>query len=609
MANTFFGLSIGKAGLYTYQGALNTTAHNASNVDTKGYSRQQAIRTASQAISVNSTYGMAGTGSDISGIEQVRDIYYDVKYWTNSSVFGRYESRSYYMKSVEGFFIENESTEGITASFDKFNSALSLLSTNPSDGTLQTQVTEFASGLSEMLQSTYDGLQALQRECNIEIKNTADEVNSIAERISSLTKQINTIEVRGMKANDLRDARALLVDELSGLASVTVTETPMGEGVNINQYVVRIDGKTLVDTYNYTTLISDPQAASVNMNDVDGLYVLKWADGQNFDSNSPTLGGKLQALFETRDGNNKVNFTGTVTTGAVGDKKIVVNGANINDMIKLNIPETNGSITVGAQTYTYNSFEAKWNESTQSYTYTFDLKGSLTRDAKGAEVKIGEPIDAKGIPYFMDQLNSFVRTFSQSFNTLHKQGEDAFGNEGKDFFTADLVVSGQQLMFSEGKDFSSVADSNSGSAYASGSYYNMTAGNFSINEWITDDPKRIAGSKLDNKEDSGVEDITILKKLIALKSDRGMFKQGTPDMYLQTLVGEIGVDTRAAIRFADSQDGILKLVDKQRMAVSGVDSDEEGMDLIKFKNAYDLCSKVISVMNEIYDKLINGTGV
>ena len=50
-------------------------------------------------------------------------------------------------------------------------------------------------------------------------------------------------------------------------------------------------------------------------------------------------------------------------------------------------------------------------------------------------------------------------------------------------------------------------------------------------------------------------------------------------------------------------------VNNQRISVSGVDEDEEALNLIKFQNAYNLASKVISVMAEMYDKLINETGV
>ena len=88
-----------------------------------------------------------------------------------------------------------------------------------------------------------------------------------------------------------------------------------------------------------------------------------------------------------------------------------------------------------------------------------------------------------------------------------------------------------------------------------------------------------------------------------------MFKQGDPAAFLETLVGEIGVDTKAALNFAESQQNIVNSVTNQRLSVAGVDIDEEAMSLAKYQEAYSLSAKIISVMNEIYDKLINEMGL
>lgn len=88
-----------------------------------------------------------------------------------------------------------------------------------------------------------------------------------------------------------------------------------------------------------------------------------------------------------------------------------------------------------------------------------------------------------------------------------------------------------------------------------------------------------------------------------------MFKQGDPAAFLQTLVGEVGVDTSAALSFAESQQDIVQTVTSQRLSVAGVDVDEEAMNLARYQEAYNLSAKVISVMNQIFDKLINEMGL
>ena len=87
-----------------------------------------------------------------------------------------------------------------------------------------------------------------------------------------------------------------------------------------------------------------------------------------------------------------------------------------------------------------------------------------------------------------------------------------------------------------------------------------------------------------------------------------MFKQGAPASFLQTLVAEIGIDTNKAANFSKSQQDILTMIDNQRLSESGVDINEEAMNLVRFQNAYNLSAKVISVMDEIYERLINGMG-
>lgn len=605
MPNTFFGLTIGKSGLYSYQAAINTAAHNSANADTVGYSRQQTIRSASGAISIAGNYGMAGTGIDVNGVVQVRDQYYDVKYWNNNAVYGNYNTKQYYLSNIENYLSE-VNADGTTAVFDDMFTAMTGLATSPGDTTMRTQVAEYGQTFAEYMNFLYEGLQKLQDECNFEIKNTVDKINSLAEEITNLTKQINTIEVRGAMANDLRDARALLVDQLSELANVTVTERSIGDGIGVNQYIVRLDGKTLVDTYEYNTLEVVPQEAGVNENDIDGLYYLKWSNGQNFDSNSTTLSGTLKALFEVRDGNNKQNFAGTAN--GTGKKTLTITNSNITDFNLLNIPDTNGKLKVGAKEYVYEKFTAE-KTADGTVTYTFTLKEELSETVSNTAANIGESIEYKGIPYYMGQLNEFVRTFATAFNDIHKTGQDFYGNKnGLNFFTAKNPTSGVDMAFAPVKDengklvYPQTIDSS-----AQNSYYHMNIGNFKVNTEILDDPKKIACAE--DRVSNGVEDAAVLNKLIALKTDVTMFKQGRPDSFLQTLVGVMGIDAKAAKSLSESQDNIVKAIENQRMSISGVDSDEEAMDLVKFKNAYDLNSKVISIMNEIYNKLINETGI
>ena len=151
MPSTFFGLTIGTSGLYAYQAALNTTGHNMTNAETIGYSRQEVVRKASQAISAGGSYGMMGTGVDAKNTIQYRNEYYDVKYRSNNCLYGEYSTKEFYMLSVENYFSEVNS-DGTTAAFNDLFNAMKGLSTDVGDATKRTEVAQYAQNFTEYVQ-------------------------------------------------------------------------------------------------------------------------------------------------------------------------------------------------------------------------------------------------------------------------------------------------------------------------------------------------------------------------------------------------------------------------------------------------------------------------
>lgn len=617
MGSTFFGLNIGQTGLYAYQSALDTTAHNITNAETEGYTKQVMGQKASKALQVNSSYGMAGTGVSVTGVTQLRDDYYDLKYWTNNTLYGEYSNKSHYMTEIENYF-NDISVDGFTESFNSMYDSLQELQKNPSSLTVRTQVINYGKSFAQFFNTVSENLKGIQEECNFEVRNMVDQINSTSQQISALTKQINTLEVNGGTANDLRDQRALLIDELSEIASVTVTEKKVGSGVGVTSYVVKLDGVTLIDGGDFNELKVVPRERKANQNDIDGIYDIQWKSGQDFNMRSPSLGGSLQALLDVRDGNNQFNLQGSVNAEA-GDSYVEVTNTNMNHIESLNIPET-GVLTIGNREYNYTGFEVTGVES-GNFTYTFELEEPVVVDAVEEQASVGETIDYKGIPYYMDQLNEFVRTFAKAFNDVHRTGVDLEGKAGMDFFNATNKISGRNYTFGPLKGSSEEAyydgnifNSNTGGYYQEigsdeplyGTYYFMTAENFTISDALMKNSNLMATS---SEVTNGTEDNDIVDKLLAIKDNKLLFEQGAPDGFFQTLIAEIGIDTSKANTFSDSQKNLLNAITNQRLSISGVDVDEEAMSLVRYQNAYNLSAKVISVMDEIYDKLINYMGV
>ena len=198
---------------------------------------------------------------------------------------------------------------------------------------------------------------------------------------------------------------------------------------------------------------------------------------------------------------------------------------------------------------------------------------------------------------------------------------DSNGDAGTDLFNATNKISGRNYTFdplvgSEDAEYYDYTTFNSqtGDYYEEipdnqplyGSYYFITAENFTVSKSFFNNPGLLAASS--NIVD-GSENNDIVDKLLALKDNKTAFEQGTPEAFFQTMVAEIGIDSAKASTISESQTNILKTITNQRLSVSGVDVDEEAMNLIRYQNAYNLSAKVITVMNEIYNKLINEMGV
>ena len=609
MPNTFFGLTIGSTGLFGANIGLNTTAHNVANTETEGYTRQVVKQQADTPLRANNTYGMIGTGVAITAIEQQRDVYYDEKFRSNNALTGYYTAQDYYMKSIENYFNEIQ-LEGFNTTFNKMSDALQELSKDPANLTVRTQMNSYAQSFCEYINSIQTSLEQLQDNVNFEIRTMVDSVNSYAKQIAGLNKQINTLETTGEAANDLRDRRNLLVDELSNIVDISVVEKQMGvAGTGITSYTIKIGEATLVDTYDFHTMTVVPRPEKHYQADIDGLYDIVWDSNQTY--NPLVNGGRLQALYEMRDGNNQQYFHGT-TTASFGDETITVVDTSVNKTEQLHIAPT-GTIQVGNREYKYTGFQVSVDEDGK-YVYEFSLDEGLKKDVDEIEVNIGQSIEYKGIAYYMQQLNEFARVYTKAFNDIHKQGVDLNNRPGLDYFNSRDKVSGENYVFeqSEEDESNGIIISSKTGLYAVdneevnyGSYYFVTASGLCVTDEIYHDPTKLV-TATDIIDGESQNDIVL--KLIALKSDTKMFKQGTPSGFMQSLIAELGIDAAKAKNFMQNQEDILATVDNQRLSVSGVDIDEESMNLVRYQNAYNLSAKIISTMDQCYDRLINYMG-
>lgn len=133
----------------------------------------------------------------------------------------------------------------------------------------------------------------------------------------------------------------------------------------------------------------------------------------------------------------------------------------------------------------------------------------------------------------------------------------------------------------------------------------LTASTVSVNSELLKDANRLATK---TSVSDGEGNASIMEQLNALQSKR-IFDGGTGAYFLETMVSDMSIDASKAKTFLSNYNNMKTTIQNQRLSVMGVDVDEEAMDIMKFQQAYNLNSKMMSVMNEIYDKLINQTGL
>ena len=618
MPSTFFGLEIAASGLRASNAALNTTANNISNTHTEGYSRQEVKQEAMNPLRVFATYGCAGAGVDTLAIERIRDQFYDNKFRDNETKLGEFDTKAYYCKMIEEY-LKDDGKTGFKSIFDQFGLALQEITKNASSESYKRAFISTAKSMADYFNNMYGDLQNLQADVNDEIKIRVDHINSIAQDIATVNKQINAIEMTGTVANELRDKRDVLIDELSAIVDVKVEESPiydqLGNETGAYRCIVRIaGGQTLVDQNDYNQLICEARTASekVNQTDIDGLYDIRWNNGIDFGLYNESMGGELKGLIQMRDGNNGEYFNGTTTeviyTGKTSRVTIATTAAYLNSMSKCNLSDTGGIINIGDQLYAYTDWTY---EGDGVYTFTIDNTASdqpITATKNYRMATVGNGTAYQGVPYYMAQMNEWMRDFAKAVNEIFTEGLTDAEEDAGIVFTGDYPKLNGQYTEAQLND----------SAGNGKSYYYITAGNVTIVEDLMKNASLLGTrgrnekiNPTDPEEIDGVEQCQQVRKVISMMSDKNQFSFRGRDAggFLECVLSDAMLNAKNANTFYSTYLSLETNIDNQRTSISGVDEDEEAVSLVKYQNSYTLASKMISVLTEVYDRLILQTGV
>ena len=276
-------LYVGTSGLQTGQNALNTTAHNMSNIDTTGYTRQQVqqgtryYNTISKTASANS-YQQIGLGVNYSQVKQVRDYFLDKTYRRESGRSAFYEASVAAVEEVEDLFQELQG-QTFSGSIKNLWESVQELAKDPANSVNQGVFIQRCNECITRGQAVYQGLCEYQDNLNFKIGQQVDKINEYGKEIRDLNVQILKIEAGDVEhANDLRDQRNQLLDELSSMANISYYEDVDGN------VIVQLEGNDFVkeDSINEIGLYED---------ELTGFYTPYWVKFADNSTNPPDITG------------------------------------------------------------------------------------------------------------------------------------------------------------------------------------------------------------------------------------------------------------------------------------------------------------------------------
>lgn len=307
MASLFYGLEIAKSGLNVSQQGISLTGHNISNSNTVGYTRQRIIQNSIDPCGgltriSNVSKSTIGGGVAITMIDQVRSDYLDRKFRNENATLGNYNKRAEELDYIETVMDELSST-GISKSMADFFKSLSEFSGDGVNDEYRMNVQQNALKMLESFHHYSNELTDLQDTYNDNMNATVIQINELITSIATYNEQIYGYELSGEQANDLRDKRNLMLDELSGLININYHVDSDGK------LIVNCEGNELInhtDTAKLYTVanITDPVSGAT---DLFNIYIDP-IDPAAPDAVFNYTDGQLKAYKNLRDGNTSDNI-------------------------------------------------------------------------------------------------------------------------------------------------------------------------------------------------------------------------------------------------------------------------------------------------------------
>jgi len=601
------GLYTGVSGLTVAQRGLTATAHNLSNVETVGYIRQQAVQETAQVFNkgytaINTT--QVGVGVDTAAIYQYRDTFLDASYRRE---FGRqafYDTQYSAVCEIEELFGELQGV-AFQDTLEEFWTSIQELSKEPGNLTARATMVETAISFVERAENISDLLKTYQQDLDTEIGQMVKRINEIGDELVVLNDKICFYESNGTQhANDLRDARNLLLDELAEMVNITYRE-------NLDSRVsVTVEGIPFVTEEHCFKM------NTVRSNELKSLQL------------------KASGVVPTEEQLSNTGLDVLVPVwpaygyAEVCDLSVTSTSAKNNDIGGLRGLLVTRGTKVGR--YTDIPLEPKVEDYTDETGYfdstAFDAATTkFESDVLQYEIKVEQSVIVTLQAQF-DQLIHGVVTSIDNILCPNKEVELADGSKvmildeanapagiddnatvGEALFSRKSVPRYTEPTEIKLADGSVITARIYNPENPEDNYTLYTIGEIEVNQAIRENLSKLPLSKNDRTSDF---DIAVCDKLIDIWQEP--FATLTPHTlsentfydYYNELVGSLATRGYELRTISENQAAMTENIEEQRMSVGGVSSDEELTNMIKYQHAYSAASRYINVVDQMLQHLL-----
>ncbi len=559
-------LYIGVSGLGASQNSLNTTAHNLANVGTTGFVRQQILQSDSTYLKWGVTHLstlQTGLGVDIATVRQVRDSFLDKAYRQEVGRQGYYEVQYEAVQEVESMFGE---TEGVAFqdSLSDLWTSLEELSKTPGLIESRASVVQNAESFLKRAGIIQDQLKEYQVNLNTQITDKVDRINVIADQIDTLNDKISRYESNGLEnANDLRDERNNLLDELGQIINITYKENSNGivsvsaEGVPL----VTEDSAYKMGTAKVSESSDLLKPIWLSYGNVDVFNLDRPASAQD-----NTDVGSLKGLLVTR-GNDTANYTDMLKSPEDFNK-------TVNTSVIMTVQAQFDQLIHGVVTALNDILSP-------------NKTVNATAPADGTTITI---LDKDNAPVGMD--NDYT------------MGEALFNRKTVDRY--------RPITAAEAAKYGVPADSLVYNEEDPDDTYSLfTLGQIEVNPNIKSNYSLMP---LSSNSKTGEVDVKAAEALVSKwKEPFATISPNTLTMntfkdYYTAFIGDIATRGDQLNSISENQATLSGNIDDQRQQVAGVSSDEELTNLIKYQHAYNASARYINVIDEMLEHVISTLG-